>query len=209
MSGYDPLAEISDALDEVTAAPNRSIGIAPPPPPPPPTTPLTSPTEEPAIAAAPAEPAPARPAATPPRSLVRRRAPDSRLAARGATESMRNTTTTIPRPILDRLQQLRLDRDVTGRPLRIVEVFNEAIQNLPTDPKELVGELERNLHQLNVGRRPTDDGFIPEGRFATRLSAESERHLATVIRSLYTYLGRRIDRQDLWALTLLGIVSDS
>ena len=49
-------------------------------------------------------------------------------------------------------------------------------------------------------------GFIPEARFATRVSSTTEHEVALRVRALYQYLGRRIDRQDLWALALVRLV---
>ena len=105
--------------------------------------------------------------------------------------------------LLDRLQRFRLDRDVEGRPVNQTAFFNAAVLDLPAAAEEVLGLFARHAGDLNVGRRAADDGFLPEGRLALRISPEAERHLALIIRDLYDRTGRRYDRQDLWGLALL------
>lgn len=208
MSGYDPAAEIAAALDEVVKpAAARTLQVAPPPPPAVSTPLLSSGLVDEAGPKGHAD-APAVDAARA-RGVAAARSPrraSSALSASAKSAPSRNTTTTVPAPLLERLQQLRLDREVAGRPLRVVDVFNRAVQALPSDPKELTAELDRRRSELNLDRRPGDDGFIPEARFATRVSSTTEHEVALRVRALYQYLGRRIDRQDLWALALVRLV---
>ena len=208
MSGYDPSEEIADALDEVTAPAGRSVRVAPPPPPAitvvatgasmQPTASVVAPPSRASLAAGGAT-ASERPASR----SGRRTGP---LLSQTPNEPGRGTTTMMPMPLLERLQQLRVDREVAGRPFRIVDAFNQALKALPSDPKELSNEFERLARQLNLGRRPIDEDFIPEGRFAVRILESAERDVAVRVQSLYRYLHRRIARKDIYAAALARLL---
>lgn len=212
-SGYDPMSELADSLDAATAtvkAPpvpvDRRLNLAPPP-----TDDITAAIPRPAVVDEnPPPPARAtiseRTADLAPAVV---RAPRSRgISSLTATrEPAKQVNARMPRPIVERLTRYRLDMEVAGTPIVVSERISDELMDLPSDPKRVVGELERYRAQLNVNRRPTDPEFVEEGTFATRIRQSSERNVALIIRAVHLEYGIRIDRQDLYGLALLRFLA--
>ena len=98
---------------------------------------------------------------------------------------------------------------MAGGRFKIQNRFNDAILDLPVDPAEVLSSLRRHRRRLNFDV-PTDDaGFIEEGRFTFRVTTDAERHLATIMSGLYDHLGRRVHRQDLFGLAMIGCIATS
>lgn len=204
MSGYDPMKEVGDVLDEATA-PNRSIAIAPPP-----RRAIehhAEPAAAPVVEVATEQPTEVAVTAVPEPEPETRR---GRRTTGGETRSVstvgaagRTTTGMIPASIAERIQRLRLDADVEGRSFNLTAFFAAAIEGLPTDAVGLQRDLERYQAQINIDRRFGDDGWLPETRLAVRIGPDQERTIALAIRNLYERTGRRHHKQDLWTLALL------
>lgn len=123
---------------------------------------------------------------------------------RAAAEKTRTTSTTLPLPLLDDLQRARLAAEMRGERFNVQQRLNDAILALPVDPEAVLRALQRSRSQLNFGVGTDEDGFIDEGRFTFRVTRSAEQHLALIISGLYDRLGRRVHRQDLFALAMVS-----
>ena len=212
-AGYDPMDEFASLAAQLetpaSKVPDRRLAIQPPP-----ASDVTEPAARPPIAAEPVQdsipsepapaPAPSPALASPPRpsqGRTRRSSSTSRWSTQAA-EQTKGVNGFVPKALIDRLTAYRLDVETSGARVVVSSVVNEALEELPLEPRRLATELDKFATVLNVGRRRADSEWLEETSFGTRLRVSVDRHVALLIRGFHGQYGVRLAREDLYALAL-------
>lgn len=227
MNGYDPAADLGDALDELTApvtpaaaGTSRAPGIAPPRRTPRSDTSDTSDTTAatPTDAAAPPvnlSPADLEPSAETGKDPVAPTAAPTPAAApavpakrgrgrpRQDKEPGRSTSAHLPAGLVDALMLRRLSEQAAGRRFVLSDWVDAAIMSLPTTAKALLRELDRYGSELNIGLVARDDGWKATRLLSLRLSAAADQHLDRAVLELFRGDRNRVTRQDLIGVAIV------
>lgn len=209
MSGYDPMEELGASLQSIDdKKKNRTISV-----PPPPTDDFTAEAVRPEadVEEASADVARALPTdrSEVEQSVVAMPSHSRRvgLATRRPNGPMKAISADLPAHIVQSVTELRMDADVEGRSFKLTELLSAALLALPSKPSSVAALVDRYSAQFNYGRTSRDHDFLEETRLSTQITPDADKHLSTIVRSVYKEYGSKLSRKDLYAVALLNALA--